>query len=192
MQARAHHDLAAVHPRRTMSHKKELTTNLPDPEESYCIPMQEVREIRETTDNNRKWAPTATENPRPLVPEQQCEATCVAHKITFQKLYNRNVLVLTFQLLDEQYPGVRLQRYLPVSKRAGRSSAYYREWVIANAGILPRRGDRLSPKKFHGKLFRVEVKTVRSGWHGRPLPETLCYSKVAAVLELLVTNESIQ
>ena len=152
---------------------------------------QQIPEPQEPS-QGEDWAPTAKENPRPLVPEAEYEAMCVRQGRTFHKLFKRGVLALTFEIFEGPQQGTQLQRFYALSKNAGRGSAYFQEWTLANNDVAPLRGDRLSPKKFHGKLFRVQVTTVRTGWHGRSLPESLKYSKVAAILGLLVTNESIQ
>jgi len=46
-------------------------------------------------------------------------------------------------------------------------------------------------KKFTGKLFRVRVATVTTDAYQEKLPPVLQYSKTAAILELVQTNERI-
>ena len=107
-------------------------------------------------------------------------------------LFKREILTLSLQLFEGPCAGTIVERFCPVTKFAGRGSSFYREWTIANGGKGPRRGDQLSPRKFHGKVFKVSVKTVSKNWNGRPLPQALQYSKVDAILELAVTNERTQ
>lgn len=64
------------------------------------------------------------------------------------------------------------------------------EWVIANNGVAPFRGDRMPIKKFKGKLFKVRVATVLLDAQQEKRPPATQYSKVSAILELLTTNES--
>ena len=82
-------------------------------------------------------------------------------------------------------------RYFSAETAGKRRSDYCREWVIANQGIAPFRGDRMPCKKFTGKLFRVRVLTVCTDAYQEKLPPALQYSKVAAILELVQTNEKI-
>ena len=55
-------------------------------------------------------------------------------------------------------------RYFSAETAGKRRSDYCREWVIANQGIAPFRGDRMPCKKFTGKLFES---TCIDGLHGR-------------------------
>ena len=87
--------------------------------------------------------------------------------------------------------GVTLPRYYSAGTAGKKRSNYNREWVIANQGIPPSRGDRMPYKKFTGKLFKVRVKTVSTDAYQEKLPPGLQYSKVAAILELVQTNEKI-
>jgi hypothetical protein len=82
-------------------------------------------------------------------------------------------------------------RYFLAETAGKKRSNYNREWVIANQGIAPSRGDRMPYKKFTGKLFRIRVTTVCTDAYQEKLPPALQYSKVAAILELMQTNEKI-
>jgi len=98
---------------------------------------------------------------------------------------------LAFSLVECKWQGTKLLRYYSAETAGARRSNYYREWVIANQGIVPSRGDRLPYKKFTQKLFKVRVVTVSSDAYQEKLPPTLQYSKVGAILELVQTNEKI-
>jgi hypothetical protein len=71
--------------------------------------------------------------------------------------------------------------------KAGRKSEYFRAWVIANNGKLPRRGASMSPRKFTGHIFRVEVRDVirTSDPKINHSPDAV-YSIVGRILELCV------
>jgi hypothetical protein len=43
------------------------------------------------------------------------------------------------------------------------TSAYAKEWIIANGGERPARWDRLSPSVFENKVFRITVRNAESG-----------------------------
>jgi hypothetical protein len=64
--------------------------------------------------------------------------------------------------------------------------------VIANQGQAPGRKDRMTLKKFTGKLFNVRVVTVLKAFDGEIHPAGLRYSKVDAILELLTTNDGVR
>ena len=136
-----------------------------------------------------EWAPTAKENPRPLIPEGVYEAMCVRQKKKYNALFKREILTLRLQLFEGPCAGTIVERFYSVTKFPGRGSSFYLEWTIANGGKAPRRGDRLSTRKFDGKVFKVSVKTVSKNWNRRLLPQALQYSKADAILELVVTNE---
>ena len=143
-------------------------------------------------DRDGDWVPVAKENPRPLIPEGVYEAMCVKQRKKYNALFKREILALSFQIYLGPFAGKVVERFYPVSKVVGRNSGFYQEWTIANSGNAPRRGDRLSARKFHGKVFKVSVKTVSKNWNGRPRPQALQYSKADAILELAVTNERTQ
>jgi len=105
--------------------------------------------------------------------------------------FKRDEIALQFTLCDCKWAGTKLRRYFSVETAGKKRSHYYREWVIANQGIAPSRGDRMPYKKFAGKLFRVRVATVCTDAYQEKLPPTLQYGKVAAILELMQTNEKI-
>ncbi len=191
--------------RRERNHRRELAGLMPShPQEAEKLDpstnstsrapsraVQTLDEHLQGTDANEEWAPTAKANPRPLIDEGEYEAICVSQEKRRQKLYKRETLVLTLHILDGPHADTRLQRFYPASKNVGPGSAYYREWTVANNGIPPRRRDRLSSRKFLGKLFLVDVRTVSKDWQAIALPKALRYSKVAAIRELLVSNDRI-
>jgi hypothetical protein len=85
----------------------------------------------------------------------------------------------------------KLMRYFSAETAGKRRSNYKREWVVANQGFAPSRGDRMPYKKFTRKLFRIRVATVCTDAYQQALPRSLQYSKVSAILELVQTNEKI-
>jgi hypothetical protein len=64
------------------------------------------------------------------------------------------------------------------------SSKYTRAWIIA-AGHQPKRSDRLTPKVFEGKRFKVRVRVVEQNSHKQPLAPDQQYSVIDDVLECL-------
>ena len=64
------------------------------------------------------------------------------------------------------------------------SSKYTRAWITA-AGHKPKRADRLTPKVFEGKLFKVRVRVVEQNGRKQPLAPDQRYSVIDDVLECL-------
>ena len=141
--------------------------------------------------NEASGAPTCEQDPAPRVPEGEYLASCkTAHKYQNPR-FKREEIVLQFVLCDCKCAGTTLCRYYSATTAGKPRSNYKREWVIANQGIPPQRGDRMPYKKFMGKLFRVRVNTVTTDAYQEKLPPSLQYSKVGAILELVQTNEQI-
>ena len=143
------------------------------------------------TKEEHSWAPVCAENPDPYVPEGEYLAFCRSAQKYRNPRFKREEIALQLTLCDCEYAGTKLTRYFSAQTAGKKRSNYYREWVIANQGIAPVRGDRMSYKKFTGKLFRVRVSTVTTDAYQEKLPPALHYSKVAAILELVQTNEKI-
>lgn len=139
----------------------------------------------------QSWAPVCDENPAPRVPEGEYLAFCRSAQKYRNPRFKREEITLQLALCDCEYAGTKLTRYFSAETAGKRRSNYYREWVIANQGFAPSRGDRMPYKKFTGKLFRVRVATVTTDAYQEKLPPALHYSKVAAILELVQTNEKV-
>ena len=137
------------------------------------------------------WAPTCDQDPAPSVPEGEYLALCNGAQKYRNPRFKRDEIALQLILCDCEQAGTKLMRYFSAETAGKKRSNYKREWVIANQGIAPCRGDRMPYKKFAGKLFRVRVATVCTDAYQEKLPLALQYSKVAAILELVQTNERI-
>ncbi len=66
--------------------------------------------------------------------------------------------------------------------KAGRNSKFYRAFVMAS-GQVPRKGHRLSPRAFVGKVFRVRVADVTKKSDGASHDPLLVYSIVTELME---------
>ena len=71
----------------------------------------------------------------------------------------------------------------PERVKAPRGSRYYKVWCLVNGGA-PKKGQRMSPEDFLGKIFRVRVDNAKD-IQGNLLPEGERYSKIVEFLELL-------
>jgi hypothetical protein len=158
---------------------------------SYLEASTRTKAATQESGTDEAWAPVCSDSPRPLIPEGRHEAMCVKVRKQTLPLWKREVAVLEFRILDGPHANTALERFHRVTGSVGRHSSFYREWTIA-ASRLPKRGEHMRASKFCGKLFLVEVRTVKRDRDQRESPQALWYSKVARVLELLVSNEVIQ
>jgi hypothetical protein len=140
---------------------------------------------------DQAWAPTCDQNPAPLVPEGEYFGFCKSAQKYRNPRFKRDEIALQLALCECEWVGTTLIRYFSAETAGKRRSNYNREWVIANQGNAPSRGDRMPYKRFTGKLFRVRVATVCTDAYQQTLPPSLRYSKVAAIIELVQTNEKI-
>jgi hypothetical protein len=135
--------------------------------------------------------PVCDRDHEPCVPEGDYSASCISAKRYRNRRFKRDEFALTFVVLMGLYAGTKVKRYY-CSQTAGRQrSNYLREWVIANQGVAPTRGDRLPYNKFVGKVFKIRIVTVLMDAYQQELPAALQYSKVSAIVELVTTNEKI-
>jgi len=133
----------------------------------------------------------ALDDPRLCIPPGDYLVAVVGARKAYYSFYKRSGVVLECKIQDGDFTGAILERYftVPEGGKIGRGSDYYAEWCLANGGELPRRRERLPPKKFRGKLFRAAVVTVATDRNGQSRPR---YSKIARFLELVVSNESLK
>ena len=102
----------------------------------------------------------------PKVPDGRYQVTF--KRGTINRLYRENRFVAEFEIYDPggEHHAVALPFYAAICAEGGKvkpnpRKKYFRAWSLANGG-KPKRGDRMSPKVFKGKLFTAEVGTVES------------------------------
>ena len=149
------------------------------------------KESENEADTGGEWCPICTENPAPCVPEGGYEAVCTKATKYSNPRFKRDEIALTFKLSDGPYAGIELRRFYSAKTAGRRRSNYYREWIIANGGAAPSARQQMPYRKFKGKLFKIRVGTVLTDASQEKLPTSVQYSKVAAILELVLTNEDI-
>lgn len=116
---------------------------------------------------------------------------CTSYKYDRVRMYGNSwKLRLMFQFMDTEHPR-RIAKFFHMGcdakPKAGRKSEYFRALVVANGGVLPRRGKSMSPRKFVGHVFRCEVRDVtRTLDPGVNHSTDAIYSTVAKILELCV------
>jgi hypothetical protein len=117
------------------------------------------------------------------------ELRCTSYEFVRVKMFGLQwKLRLMFRFMDMETRG-RIAKFFHMGNgakpKAGRKSEYFRAWVIANDGRLPRKGCPMSPRAFAGHVFRAEVRDVTRTMDPKinHSPEAV-YSVVDKILEL--------
>jgi hypothetical protein len=119
------------------------------------------------------------------------ELRCTSYKFERVKMYGNSwKLRLMFQFMDIEHKE-RIAKFFHMGREAKpiprRKSEYFRAWVLANGGALPRKGTSMSPRKFVGHVFRCEVRDVtRTCDPDVNHSVDAIYSTVAKILEVCV------
>lgn len=143
------------------------------------------------TDESSLNDPICSQEPYPLIEAGEYEASCVA---SARKKYreDEHKVYLTFQIttFGEHFEKRLFMAMKDYGRKVRRGSKFFTAWIIANGGIKPRRGERMSLKVFKNKVFRIYVDTVKPKFDtGHPKPESCHYSKVQHILELVAGGE---
>ena len=114
---------------------------------------------------------------------------CISHEFVRVKMFGKHwKLRLMFRFMDGETKG-RIAKFFHMgdgdNPKAGRKSEYFRAWVTANDGRLPRKGAQMSPSRFVGSVFRCTVRDVTRTIDPKikHAPEGV-YSVVDKILEL--------
>jgi hypothetical protein len=99
--------------------------------------------------------------------------------------YKRQVCRLVFSspLVHE---GVTVYGFINLGDGArcpGRRSRYWKAWTLAN-GTAPRRGQKMTPRVFVDKWFKVSIADVIKDAEGKEHSSAQIYSTVREILEL--------
>jgi hypothetical protein len=116
---------------------------------------------------------------------------CLSYKYEQVRMYGNSwKLRLTFQFMHTEHRE-RIVKFFHMGTgpkpRASRNAEYFRAYVIANGGLLPRKREQWSPRKFVGRVFRCEVRDVtRTIDPNVNHSEGAIYSTVGKIMELCV------
>lgn len=129
--------------------------------------------------------PVCTVEPYPRVTAGDYLMRCIEAKPYRDPGFNRHVCRLAFSspLVHE---GITIYAFMNLGngKRCpGRRSRYWKAWTMAN-GNPPRRGQKMTPRVFMHKWFKVSVRDVTHDADQKPHGAAAVYSKVHAILEL--------
>lgn len=110
-------------------------------------------------------------------------AQCVQFKVYCDPGFRRWVVMLRFRLIEG---GQEVCAFYNLGRREGscpgRRSRYWKAWTLAN-GTAPRKGQKMYPKVFRGKVFLVEVANVTRDSEGRLHHASAVYSTVNNIIE---------
>jgi hypothetical protein len=150
--------------------------------------------------DNDSLKPLATsspvENQWPIAPEKPLlimpgtyRAYCLSYVFfRHHRFKDRKKLHLKMQVFIDESDSentIVLPRYLNYYDRPGPGTDYYKEWFIANYENLPTRKDRMSPKKFVGKVYMVRVRTVIEDKDADKYHRNFQHSVVGKILSLV-------
>jgi hypothetical protein len=127
------------------------------------------------------WARSfeAATDAAPLIPDGEYQAR-VATPPRVSRLFQSQRLVLTFEIVESRYAGIRVEFYAEV--RTGKHARFREAWEVANGGPARRR-DRMPLSVFRNRLFLVRVRTVTKDRFQRKRPRP--YSVVDSIVERL-------
>jgi len=128
-------------------------------------------------------APIAEEF-RIRIPPGEYDAICYKTE-TGRSWGGRTDIYILFRIIGGSQDGTELFMactYHPKQKLSLRYK-YYQQWMLAK-GAPPKKGERLSPKVFCHKMYRVLVRdTERKHSNGQPMADCLQYSVVDSIIE---------
>lgn len=159
----------------------EVSNPLSEPLRTGCALQEHVGE----DSGCANAAPVSEESPYPRLEPGIYDAACTSAGIYRDPRFHAWKCRLEFSVL----PGAeRVFGFLHLGNgqkaRAGRSSEYWRAWVIAN-GNQPRKRQVLTPRVFMGKIFEVKISDVVRRFDGRDHPPGTAYSVIRQIVRRL-------
>lgn len=127
----------------------------------------------------------------PLVPPGKYNAAYKTHSL-FSMYGNAQKLRVQFTITDQDernafgitvpwFSNVKIISKKNRSWIAGRRSAFLETFCRLFPDYNPNKSKRIPMNRFHGRQFRIEVRTVTTNRQGEDKPEQLHYSKVVEV-----------
>ena len=117
-------------------------------------------------------------------------AYCREALLDFNPRFGRRTAFLGWDVFDANGNTIATaKRWLPVGTRngkahVGRGTLFYQWWTQANGGLPPKRGDRMNPNIFKGRMARVLIADSEPPpiHKGKTPPNFSPYSKVSEIL----------
>lgn len=117
------------------------------------------------------------------IPEGIYDAVC--HKTETARGFGGAMKIyVKFRIYGGEYEGVELFMVCNFPKtKIGKRFKYYDQWMLAS-GRHPSKRERLSPKIFHNRLFKVLVRDTKPKFsNGKPKPDFFKYSVIDTIIE---------
>lgn len=127
---------------------------------------------------NIVYAPKA----RCCVPAGIYEGQCV--EVKRGSFYGQQKLYFKFKIIQGKYAGLEIWMPVNLYRKVARASKYFELWCLANKGIKPLPNDRMSPKIFINKIFKLKVDVVTANRKQQKLSADEQYSIVREIVEL--------
>jgi len=130
--------------------------------------------------------PLCNTDPYPRIAAGEYTLRCIEATSYLDPQFRRQVCRLAFSS-PLVHDGVVLYGFINLgdpAKCPGRRSRYWKAWVKANCGTVPRRGQTMTPRVFNGCWFRVYVVDVDKDSDGAKHGPSAIYSIVREILEL--------
>ena len=125
---------------------------------------------------------------RPRIPEGVYLVQCIQVKNI--QYYRTWKLHLRFKIAEGEHLELELDMFLNMTDSKGRrfktvprASNFYKNWIIANYGCPPSRGDRMSSKIFLDGIFKAAVRDAIPKFpDGKDMPESIHYSVISHLI----------
>lgn len=124
------------------------------------------------------YAPKA----RCCVPAGVYEAQCL--EVKRGAFFGQQKLYFKFRIIQGKYESSEIWMPVNLYHKVARASKYFELWVVANKGVKPKANDRMSPKIFLNKIFKIKIETVFTNRKQQKLSDEERYSVVREIVEL--------
>ena len=127
-----------------------------------------------------------------LIPDGEYYAECKEFKLLHYDGKKRK-LYLSFEIFldgngNDIFENVYMSFNMPLNKRIGTRSKYYRYWRMAH-GKPPTRNAMLSPRIFKNKFYKIKTRTVKQYENGEARPNDKHYSVVDEIMMVIKKSD---
>lgn len=125
---------------------------------------------------------------RPLIPDGFYTAQCISYNYGFIVGGKAKKLFLHFKILSEgKFFGIEIFRAynMPKDGKIKLGSDYYKAYCLAYGWNKPSRRDRMSPKIFKNKIFKIKTRKATPKYGNKEMPENFKYSVVDYIADVV-------
>lgn len=122
----------------------------------------------------------------PSIPDGIYEAKCIKYNHAFIMGGRSRKLFLLFEITEPgEQNGLKLFKAfnMPKDGKIRRGCDYYKAFCMANGWRKPARLDRMSPKIFLHKIWKIKTRHARPQYGNQEMPESFRYSVVDFIIE---------